>query len=436
MLSEIKNQYAQSLQRSESFLNTKKTAAKSTSINSTRELCLLRNQAECPICATKFVGKNHNTEHIHPRSLGGLDNDENKIQMCTACNNSRNLTMQSMLGNPPYYENYQKIKSDVDDFILWSEVTADGGLQAGSVFPRAQKIFTETRFANNQPPVPQRSYGRFSTWDKDDPPNLNFNKTQSKEISFRSKPQPRKPGIISRFFDWIFDYQPPVEKAVLDEKLDEKFERVQEKDASENIKPKLADDIEVVKESKQKQGGIIPTNDLNKFRMDVILMIGLKKLTSIDLGHSIKKLMIERGNEMYNPTSFLKSHGLPRGLRKALETYCSDLLEIKGDGAVWHVELDEELVTNHKKLESRLKEKLDESEINKIPLVEFWPIVKNLKEDSGLTWNQYMELFGIKNTGAMGGLVIKAGLLCSTLSSDFIIEKVGKEHFVKHSQSD
>ena len=57
MLSEIKNQYAQSLQRSESFLNTKKTAAKSTSINSTRELCLLRNQAECPICATKFVGK-------------------------------------------------------------------------------------------------------------------------------------------------------------------------------------------------------------------------------------------------------------------------------------------------------------------------------------------------------------------------------------------
>ena len=112
------------------------------------------------------------------------------------------------------------------------------------------------------------------------------------------------------------------------------------------------------------------------------------------------------------------------------------MLEIKGDGAVWHVELDEELVTNHKKLESRLKEKLDESEINKIPLVEFWPIVKNLKEDSGLTWNQYMELFGIKNTGAMGGLVIKAGLLCSTLSSDFIIEKVGKEHFVKHAQSD
>ncbi len=208
MLSEIKNRYTQSLKRSESFLKTKKTAARSSSITSSREICLLRNQAECPICATKFMGKNHNTEHIHPRALGGLNNDENKIQMCTACNNSRNLTMQSMLGNPPYYKNYQKIKTDVDEFILWSEVTADDGLQAGSFFPRAQEIFTETRFANNEPPAPERSYGRFSTWDTDDPPNLNLNKKQSKNINSKSKFIPRKPGIITRFFDWVFDYQP------------------------------------------------------------------------------------------------------------------------------------------------------------------------------------------------------------------------------------
>ena len=206
MLSEIKNRYAQSLKRSESFLDSKKTTAKSTSINSTRELCLLRNQAECPICATKFVGKNHNTEHIHPRSLGGLDNDENKIQMCTACNNSRNLTMQSMLGNPPYYKNYLKIKSDVDEFILWSELTADDGLQAGSVFPRAQEIFTETRFANNKPPVPQRSYGRFSTWNKDSFPNLNLNKTPISPIE--QNQGKRKIGFIERFFDKLFGYEP------------------------------------------------------------------------------------------------------------------------------------------------------------------------------------------------------------------------------------
>ena len=165
-------------------------------------------------------------------------------------------------------------------------------------------------------------------------------------------------------------------------------------------------------------------------------MIGLKKLSSIDLGHSIKKLMIERGNEMYNPTSFLRSYGLPRGLRKALETHCDDLLDINGDGNVWHVELKDEFLTNHKLLKSELKQELDASEIGKIPLVEFWPIVKKLKEDSGLTWNKFMELFGIKNTGAMGGLVIKSGLICSTLSSEFVIQKVGKEHFISYNPTE
>lgn len=193
---------------------------------------------------------------------------------------------------------------------------------------------------------------------------------------------------------------------------------------------------EDIKESKHKQEDTEPDHDLNKFRMDIILMIGLKKLSSIDFGHSIKKLMIERGNEMYNPTSFLRSHGLPRGLRKALETHCDDLLDITIDGAVWHVELKDEFLTNHKLLKSELKQELDASEIGKIPLVEFWPIVKKLKEDSGLTWNKFMELFGIKNTGAMGGLVIKSGLICSTLSSDFVIEKVGKEHFISYNPTE
>ncbi len=208
MLSEIKKRYAHSLARSESFLNSKKTTAKSTSITQARELCLLRNQAECPICATKFIGKNHNTEHIHPRALGGLNNDENKIQMCTACNHSRNLTMQSMLGNPPYYKNYQKIKADVDEFILWSEVTADDGLQAGSVFLRPQEIFIQARFASNKPSIPQRTYGRFSTWDKGSPPNLEFNNSNVTVSPIEHSQGKRKIGLIERFFDTLFGYKP------------------------------------------------------------------------------------------------------------------------------------------------------------------------------------------------------------------------------------
>ena len=213
MSADIKVRYAQSLERSESFLKAKKNTARSTSITSSRELCLLRNQAECPICAINFRGKNHNTEHIHPRALGGLNNDENKIQMCTACNNARNLTMQSMLGTPPYYKNYLKIKQDVDEFILWSEVTVDDGLLAGTAFPRVQAIFSEARFANSVPPIPMRAYGRFSTWDKDDPPNLKFNKFPVTSTNIKSKPSLSKPGIMTRFFDWIFDYQPPKTEA-------------------------------------------------------------------------------------------------------------------------------------------------------------------------------------------------------------------------------
>jgi len=207
MLSEIKTRYSQSLKRSATHLNSKKPTPKSSSITSARELCLLRNQAECPICAIKFSGKNHNTEHIHPRALGGLNNDENKIQMCTACNNSRNLTMQSMLGNPPYYKNYQRMKADVDEFILWSEVTADEGFLAGSVFPRAQEIFTEARFANTQPSMPKRAYGRFSTWDKEDPPNLKFDKSSYKTSPIEHNQSKRKIGLVEQFFDKVFGYQ-------------------------------------------------------------------------------------------------------------------------------------------------------------------------------------------------------------------------------------
>ena len=228
MLSEIKTRYSKSLKRSETFLESKKNTSKSSSITSTRELCLLRNQAECPICAIQFSGKNHNTEHIHPRALGGLNVDKNKIQMCTACNNSRNLTMQSMLGTPPYYKNYPKIKADVDEFILWSEVTADDGFLAGSVFPRAQEIFTEARFANTEPPMPKRAYGRFSTWDKDSLPNLKFYQTPIRTSPIEHNQSKRKIGLVERFFDRLFGYEP---------KKPETERKKENKKSANNIKP-------------------------------------------------------------------------------------------------------------------------------------------------------------------------------------------------------
>ena len=168
MLSEIKTRYSQSLKRSETFLKSKKTTPKTSSITSTRELCLLRNQAECPICAIKFSGKNHNTEHIHPRALGGLNVEENKIQMCTACNNSRNLTMQSMLGTHPYYKNYPKISGVITDILYdhllcieWEKHTNE----KLSLFIKKSYDYLDTRI-HQMPPrmIPIYSHMRANDW--------------------------------------------------------------------------------------------------------------------------------------------------------------------------------------------------------------------------------------------------------------------------------
>ena len=217
MLSEIKERYSQSINISDSFLQSKKSVVKGTSITSTRELCLLRNDAECPICGIRFVGKNNNTEHILPRALGGLNKNENKIQICTACNHVRNLTMQSMLGTPPYYKNYKAIKADIDEFILWSELTADDGLEAGNIFPRPQKLFIEARFANNKPKIPRQAYGRFSTWDIDEAPNLKFYKNNSQDSAFEQNRGKIKRGLIERFLDKLFGYEPRKKELVLKE---------------------------------------------------------------------------------------------------------------------------------------------------------------------------------------------------------------------------
>jgi 5-methylcytosine-specific restriction endonuclease McrA len=431
MLSDVKKRYSQSLKRSESFLRSKQTVVKSTSITSVRELCLLRNQAECPICGIKLVGKNHNTEHIHPRSLGGLNNDENKIQLCTACNNARNLTMQSMLGSPPYSKNYRAIKTDVDEFILWSELTADGGSVAGNMFPSPQKIFTEARFANNESPIPQRAYGRFSTWDKDVVPNHKVNMNRLETSPSKRNAIEKKPGVITRFFDWVFDYQPQKAKSNVDKEdnANSNLAQVQKDIGPSDSGPEQIQNAGTTEKQPERTVAV----DLSQFKMDIKWIIGSKKLSSNGLGQAIIKSMIDRGYEDYNPTSFLKIYGLPRGLKKALETHCNDFLNLGEGDSQWHVELKDEFLMYHKKLEFEVKEKLELNEEKFMLLKEFWAIIKNLKEDSGLTWNRFLENFGIKNTGGESSVLQKSERLCSTLAMDIIVERKDKEHFIKYS---
>ena len=316
MLSGIKERYSSSLERANKFLQNKQVVAKGTSISSSRESCLQNNGAECPLCGIKFIGKNNNTEHVHPRALGGLNINENKIQICTACNNNRNLTMQSVLGNPPYYKNYPKSKSDVENFILWSEITIDDGLEAGRVFHEIHSIFMEFRFSNQQPKGPQRAYGRFSTWDKDSSPNhiKSSDIIHRKTAQSRSLPNKKRRGFFLACFDYIFGYQPREQKIGLATKTSELDQNEEKSD-------------------QMKMG------DYTDFQKDLVSLVGSNEISLQDLGYAIEKLMVDRGNEIYNPTEFLKSHGLPRGLKKAIDTHCSEILEVYKKGKGWQVRL-------------------------------------------------------------------------------------------------
>ena len=128
--------YSSSLKRAKSFFEGKNTKTpKGTPITQSQLLKLYQNRADCPICGTEFSGTNHNTEHIHPRALGGANVASNKIQMCKLCNNCRNMTMQHGLIGPPYSKSYPQMWEQIQRFIMWAEITIDDGLQAGEMFP-------------------------------------------------------------------------------------------------------------------------------------------------------------------------------------------------------------------------------------------------------------------------------------------------------------
>lgn len=329
MRSDVEKVYSQSIKRADAFLQTKKSIAKGTSITNSRELCLLRNDAECPICGIRFSGKNNNTEHIHPRALGGLNDDYNKVQMCTACNHDRNLTMQAMLGTPPYYKNYEKIKPDVIEFILWAEITVDRGLEEGKIFPRPHQLFIEARFANDVPPMPRQAYGRFSSWSVGDPPNLRFNGSGDENRQTKEIQSGRKIGLVERFFDKLFGYQPHTKES-----------------NQVTAKKKLETDSEIQNHTKltSKDSPSHRGSDEGLDKTQFVTII--TKLIADENEKSLAKVAQEfvaemriLGYDVDNVTQCLKIFNLPRGLKKAIINLMPDLVVIGGSPTAPNVSL-------------------------------------------------------------------------------------------------
>ena len=160
------------------FLVKQRVSKSGGSASDLRKKALIEAKADCPQCGLRFVGKNHNTEHIHPKSLGGGKGDSgNRIQMCRMCNNARGSIMTAFIGTPPFARHYPEDWSKIEAFLLWSELTIDDGLDAGAQIPEVHELFIEARFAGAKPvgAKPSRAFGRFSTWSVGDGANYPHN---------------------------------------------------------------------------------------------------------------------------------------------------------------------------------------------------------------------------------------------------------------------
>ena len=221
--------YSSVLERAKECLSKKRKSGTGGSISASRKQALLEAGAECPMCGEAFREGSFNTEHIHSKCLGGpKSSNHNRIALCIPCNDAKNWVMQRMLPRPKskYQPSYWPM---VEGYSLWSELTADEGLAAGALIPKAHAYFLEARFAD-EPMLNhrvRRAFGRFSTWKAGDDPNFSCNLPEVLGLDSDpdSKPTPQlneyqSPSsesvawgkvlrkVARDIFDRLFDYSP------------------------------------------------------------------------------------------------------------------------------------------------------------------------------------------------------------------------------------
>ena len=225
----LAGRYSSVLERAKECLSKKRKSGTGGGISASRKQALLEAGAECPMCGEAFREGSFNTEHIHSKCLGGpKSSNHNRIALCIPCNDAKNWVMQRMLPRPKskYQPSYWPM---VEGYSLWSELTADEGLAAGALIPKAHAYFLEARFAD-EPMLNhrvRRAFGRFSTWKAGDDPNFSCNLPEVLGLDSDpdSKPTPQlneyqSPSsesvawgkvlrkVARDIFDRLFDYSP------------------------------------------------------------------------------------------------------------------------------------------------------------------------------------------------------------------------------------
>ena len=317
----LEPRYIEQIRIAETHLKLKSRAKKGTSIQKDRVAYLVKVGAECPICGITFKAGNHNTEHIFPSGLGGVNQLHNKIQMCVQCNSARAQILQ-LMGHPPWNKIYPSKFGFVKQILMWCLITIEDGNDAGKQIPHIHDEFMKIRTGGEDfPNKPRRAFGPASTWAIGDSPNYLYN--QSSLIS------PKSPStesfnwrsMVRNTLDKFFGYEPKVE-AQSSVKITENTEHP--------IPPE--DVLKPLPENKRLKE--IPEGvDRAGFTEAITIIIsGDKEITVMSIGNRIRKMQENDGWDEVGTRSFLQRYGFSRnfGLLNALKGTFEDRIIVKG----------------------------------------------------------------------------------------------------------
>ena len=182
-------EYLKMLETAFNFLFRKGKPVNGSPLNQAKHEFIVTNGGCCLHCGIRLTPKNSNTEHIHDRALGGINESSNKIIMCTSCNLARNKTMQIYLGPPSYWQGFPGNWDRVKKYLLWNAVTVDKGHHAGESYPEVHHIFESILQSNGKPIKP---------------PNNWFGRGNYCDMIVT---EPTRRGFWIRVFDRIFGYE-------------------------------------------------------------------------------------------------------------------------------------------------------------------------------------------------------------------------------------
>lgn len=336
-LFELEKMYSSEIEKARLFLANKGSTSKGSKISGSRVDYMISRGAQCPLCGNNFMGANHNTEHIHPRGLGGENKPNNKIQICLACNNARNQVMLGILEHPPFRRSYPENWNNVKRFLIWSISSIDLGTQAASQIPEIQQLFLTYRSAGGTLKSPQIAFHRISTWKIGDDPNSPLNKEVATPSS-ETKNIPPSKGLFITFFDYVFGYGREEKIKRLNAKKKLARQASQRKKKSTMVEPEFSadsienssDNIEVAKKMNVR---VMPGETINFEKMMRIFLQDGEAMSLNSVGHAISRWQKQEGWPELGTKVFLERCGLNRngGLMKTIQSRMSDEVTITGD---------------------------------------------------------------------------------------------------------